>query len=225
MLISISKKCLIELVIRQLNSFFGFDKEKEWDDLTNSIEKSLEKIEYCFSFRRNKYYRKDNSLYFNPFQSDQYTIFLYYVSNILSYKCNNKQLADKVYYLNKALNNVDLYHEIQLPDIFGAGHPLGCVIGRAKYADFFYFSQHCTVGNNRDIYPEIGRNVTMFLGASIIGKSQIGNNCMISANTYIKDQDVPDNSLVFGSSPNLIIKHKDESYFWKNNMFNSEPMP
>ena len=55
MLISISKKCLIELVIRQIDSFFGFDKDKEWDDLTNSIEKSLKKIEYCFSFRKNKY--------------------------------------------------------------------------------------------------------------------------------------------------------------------------
>ncbi len=219
MITAISNKELIELVIRQLNSLFGFDKNEEQQALEYGISEAVKKMEYCFAYRKNKYYQRDGQIYFNPFQTDQYTIFLYYASNIISYKTDNRRLADKLYFLNKALNNVDLYHEIRLPDIFGAGHPLGCVIGRAKFSDFFYFSQHCTVGNNKNIYPAFGKNVALLTGVTVIGKSTIGNNCLLSANTYIKDQDVPDNSLVFGSSPNLIIKQKDEDFFWENGFF------
>ncbi len=225
MIISISNERLIDLTTKQLDSLFIYDGKAEADWLAKGISEALKKIEYCFGFNKNKYYRKDNVVFFNPFHSGQYAIFLYFLSKIVSYDGNNKLLADKIYYLNKALNGVDLYHEVVLPDVFGLDHPLGSVIGRAKYSNFFFFAQNCTVGNNKGIYPSFGENVSLLAGATVIGNCHIGGNCIISANTYIKDQDVPDNSLVFGSSPNLIIKHKDESYFWKNNMFNSEPMP
>jgi len=93
---------------------------------------------------------------------------------------------------------------------------------QSKFSNFFYFSQHCTVGNNKNIYPSFGENVSLLTGSTIIGKTVIGNNCLISANTYIKDQTIPDNSLVFGSSPNLIIKHKDDDYFKSNSYFDEK---
>ena len=218
MLISISNEKLMEFLTRQLNSFFGVD-DVEIKELDECVPKALKKIEYCFSFIKNKYYWKNNVVSFSPFQTDQYAIFLYYLSNILSVERNNKLLADKVYYLNKALHSIDLYHEINLPPVFTMGHPLGCVIGRAKFSNFFYFSQNCSVGNNHNIYPTFDEHVILLAGATIIGKSHIGKNCLISANTYIKDQDVPANSLVFGSSPNLDIKRRDDAYFWENSKF------
>jgi serine O-acetyltransferase len=42
----------------------------------------------------------------------------------------------------------------------------------------------------------------------ILGNSKIGNNVILGAGACVKDQDIPDNSMVFGSSPNLIIKKK-----------------
>ena len=39
-----------------------------------------------------------------------------------------------------------------------------------------------------------------------MGNSHIGDNCIIGAGTLVKDEDVPENSIVFGKSPNLIIK-------------------
>lgn len=48
----------------------------------------------------------------------------------------------------------------------------------------------------------------MCSNSKILGKSKIGDNVIVSANTYIKDEDIPDNSLVFGQSPNLVIKKK-----------------
>lgn len=46
----------------------------------------------------------------------------------------------------------------------------------------------------------------MCANSSIIGKCVIGNNVTIAANSGVKDENIPDNSLVFGHSPNLIIK-------------------
>jgi len=119
--------------------------------------------------------------------------------------------------LNKVMNSVDIYYEVELPDIFDLDHPMGSVMGRARYSNYFYFTQHCTIGNNKGIYPVIGENVIMYAGASIIGDSQIGDNCSISARTFIKDQEVPDNSIAFGISPNLKIVTKDELYFRRDN--------
>lgn len=100
-----------------------------------------------------------------------------------------------------------------MPAVFYLDHPVGSVLGRAAYGELFSFSQNCTVGNNKGIYPTIGRNVRMMSGAKILGNCHIGDNVMFSANAYIKDVDIPSCSLVFGSDRNLVIKRKEPSYF------------
>ena len=52
----------------------------------------------------------------------------------------------------------------------------------------------------------------MYSDSKVIGQSKIGNSVIISANTYIKDENIPDNSIVFGSSPNLTIKRRSNEY-------------
>ena len=44
----------------------------------------------------------------------------------------------------------------------------------------------------------------------------IGANVMVGANTILKDEVVPSNVIVFGESPNLIIKKKKnlEPFYW-----------
>ena len=79
-------------------------------------------------------------------------------------------------------------------------------MGRAKYGDYFSFTQGCTVGHFNEIYPVIGENVTMLTGSKILGNSHIGDNCIISDGTVIRDQNIPNNSIVTGKSPNLVIK-------------------
>lgn len=116
------------------------------------------------------------------------------------------RLADKVYYLNKMLNGCDLYHQVELPKFFRLDHPVGSVMGRAVYGEGFMFAQNCTVGNNKGIYPIIGENVRMCAYSSILGNCKIGNNVILGAHAAVKDTDIPDNSIVFGQSPNLILK-------------------
>lgn len=193
------------LVKKQLNNLF-FLEEYEEVILDKPIETASEKSINNFSHQNNKYFWSEDKVVFNPYHSGQYAIFLYYLSNILMDV--DRSLADRVYYLNKMLNGVDLYYEINLPDVFFLEHPVGSVMGRAKYSNYFSFSQNCTVGNNKGDYPFFEENVTLLSGAKVIGKCTIGENSIISANCYVKDTDVPKNSLVFGSSPNLIIKNR-----------------
>jgi serine O-acetyltransferase len=218
MIISISRDKLFDLLTSQLDNLFRLKGKSDVEIMDNILDDVLAKTERCFSYNKNKYYHKDGQTYFHPFHSGQYSIFLYFLARSLFLK-NQELLADKVYCLNKTLNGVDIYHEVELPDIFGLDHPVGTVIGRAKFSDYFYFTQNCTIGNNHGIYPSLGRNVTLLAAAMVIGNCKIGDNCVISAKTFIKDQDIPPNSLVFGSSPDLVIKNKEESYFVQNSFF------
>lgn len=213
MKLEILRNELDALLVKQIGNLFLITKDEEII-LTNAITTALERADYCFSHYNSKYYRKDGETYFNPFHSGQYAIFLYYVSRELFLTFPNyRTLADRVYYLNKMLNCVDLFYEVSLSTIFNADHPVGSVMGRASYSDFFTFAQNCSVGNNKGFYPIIGKNVLMAAGATLLGKCTIGENVIISAHTYIKDTDIPPCSVVFGSYPNLTIKQKDVLYF------------
>ena len=114
------------------------------------------------------------------------------------------------------MNGIDIFYHVVLPDFFTLNHQVGTVLGRATYSDGFSFIQNCTVGENFGKWPTIGQNVCMCAGSSIIGNSIIGDNVMVGANTIIKDEVVPSNVIVFGESPNLIIKKKKnlEPFYW-----------
>jgi len=140
-------------------------------------------------------------------------IFLYYLSHDIYIHRESTVLCDKIYYLNKILNCVDLFYAINLPDAFGAEHPLGSVMGRATYGNGFFFYQGCTVGGTKAkdgtiYYPQLGKDVKMYANSSILGRCKVGNNVQIGAGALVKNEDIPDNSIVFGQSPNLIIKFR-----------------
>ena len=196
---------LISLLLRRMENFFLLSTEEK-----KSIKEIhpivLDKLKVCFQGIDNKYFWKNGILYFSPDHSGQYLIYLYFYSHIFSNMGGGNKLKDKFYYLNKILHAVDIYAEVILPPVFFFEHPLASVFGRAEYGNNFFAMQGCTVGGNKGKYPIIGENVKMFSNSKIVGNSKIGNNVWLSANSYIKDENVPDNSIVFGSSPNLIIK-------------------
>ena len=208
MLFEISKEDIIKGLISQLTSFFSVSEDEA--KVVNSLSETVfKRCEINFSKNKNKYYSKSGEAYFNPYHSGQYTVFLYYFSNtVFKNESDQIQLADKIYYLNRIMNACDLFYEVELPEIFMLDHPLGSVMGRAKFGEYLAFSQNCTVGNNNNNFPIIGNHVTMTANSMILGNSKIGNNVILGAGACVKDQDVPDNSIVFGSSPNLIIKNR-----------------
>lgn len=122
------------------------------------------------------------------------------------------------------MHSVEWYWNIELPQHFIVEHPIGSVLGKGIYGDYFSIYQGVTVGErlsrDRVSWPKIGHHVTMFANSSIIGTCNIGNWVIVSANTHILNQDVPDYSIVYGVSPNLIIKTYDKEeikeYFVKS---------
>jgi serine O-acetyltransferase len=202
---------LDELINRQLSSMFG-----PCEDLRRYLDIALQRSETCFSVNQNKYYHDESgNTCFSPYHSGQYSIFLYYLANSIFQIDNNKKLATKVYYLNKILNAVDWYFEVALPEIWGVEHPLSSILGRAVYGNGFYIYQGCTVGGNKGKYPVIGKNVILYSNVTILGDARIGDNVVFSTGTTVKDEIIPGNCLVFGQSPNLIVKQKDCGYMDK----------
>ena len=191
------------LVVKQLDSNFGLD-DNDISQLKQGVLLALESCEYCFSRINLKYYKdKKGRPIFNTYHSGQYTIFLYYLSREMYKKslCSNV-LLEKIFYLNKMLNSVDLYYEVDLPKVFHACNHQGSVIGRDKIGKNFSFNQNCTVGGNKDVYPILSENVIMMAGSTIVGKCFIGSYTLIGSNSFIKDIDIPDNSMVVGMYPN-----------------------
>lgn len=214
----INKIMLSNLVSTQLQNIFGISA-----NIDNYQDDVLKRLERCFRECGNKYYFSNDNSKFSPFHSVQYSIYLYYLANTIYRIKGENELSEQIYYLNKVMNSVDWYYQISLPDIFNAEHPLSSVMGRATYSNRFFFYQGCTVGGNKGEYPTMGENVIMYANSTIIGKSVIGDNVIISTGSIVKDDYIPENSIVFGQSPNLTIKIKDESgikkltkHFWRD---------
>lgn len=97
----------------------------------------------------------------------------------------------------------------------GGEHPLGSVIGRAKLGDYLFVYQGTTIGGNlkngKLYYPVIGKYVLMYSNSKILGNSHVGNNVILAADACVLNDDVPENCIVFGKSPNLVIKRKDKN--------------
>ena len=149
---------------------------------------------------RNKYYA--DAALVSPLHSCQYAMFLHFLSRALG----RPQAKDMVYNLLKMVSGADLYHQIELPETFFFDHPVGSVLGRAAYGDHFVFAQGVTVGNNNGVYPEFGECVALMGGAKVLGRCRVGRNVIVAANAYVKDRDIPDDSIVFGQDRGLVVR-------------------
>lgn len=207
-------KTVRDMLLNQISSNY-FKSIEDEALISKHLPKALERFENCISDCNNKYYSKENDEgirepYFDPLHTCQWTLFLYFMANtIYKYENEKKEAArvvcDKIYGQAKMMSGCDIYFEVEMPEKFYFDYPLGIHIGRAKYGDAFSFVQGCTVDDKDGKYPVIGENVTMLAGSKIIGSSHIGNNCIISEGTIIVDEDIKDNSVVYGKSPNLTI--------------------
>jgi len=214
--IFIRKKQILVQLRKQLDSLFLLSDE-QMKVLEKHFDNVLMRCENCFKQTPNKYYLQNGEAFFNPYISTQYTIFLYYFANtIYKSELEQSELCDKLYYLNKSLNALDILYAVDLPDFFMCEHPVGSVMGRALYGNDFLFYQNCVVGgfhlkDGSIVYPRIGENVKLFANSMILGDCEIVDNVNIGAGAIVKNQNILSNSNVFGESPNLIIKPKERA--------------
>lgn len=190
-----------------METFFPDGEAYPRCDVLHFVDVALKRVSDCFRPIGFAYYRDGNSPRFDHLNTDHYATFLYLFSNAAHRESAGAQIATRAYYLNKILHGLDVYPAVQLPTVFLFVHPVGTVIGRATFGNFFAIYQNCTVGGDLDSNcPTFGERVAMFAGSRVIGKSRVGSDCMISADTVVVGGDIPDGTTTFGRSPEVRSK-------------------
>lgn len=162
----------------------------------------------------NSYYSCDSGGYLRIDFLDHYVILCYRFAKAL-YKNNMGNLADAVYYSSRVRCSIDLYYPTEIGECFIPVHALGTIVdSHAKYGTYFQIYNECHIGpysyigkEPKDcIHPVFGDFVTMLGHSRVFGNTTVGNNVIISAGTVIINENIPDNCIVSGSSPNLMFQ-------------------
>jgi serine O-acetyltransferase len=213
---SLDAKGLAAYAAAQVNGMFPDPDVVTADDLTPAVEGALPRLEHCFSYVANKYFFDGDQAVFSHLHGDQYAMWLYLLSNELFRQGGPASTCSKLFLLNKALHGVDAFHEVELPSVFLLVHPLGTVLGRGNYSDFFVAYQRCGVGSNNDVYPTFGKHVTLRPGSAVLGACTIGDHCQIATESLVLDRDLPDHTLYIGGPKTATLKRQDKPYpLWR----------
>ena len=144
---------------------------------------------------------------FNYLHSSQYCQYLYYLANTIWRNERDAQACTRLFLLNKALNGIDLFYEIEMPDVFFIGHSVGIVLAKATYGNYLVLYQNSTVGKNHGAAPVIGDGVVMYPNSAIIGRSHVGAGSVIAQGVGVINRNTPGDCLVFaGQGGDLVCK-------------------
>lgn len=182
------------LVARQLDNFIPDGLAVNFVLIRQHLPQALERLRVCINSVR---IWSENE--FNYLHSSQYCILLYFLANTIWKETTNTEVPTKLFILNKALNGIDLFYEIEMPSRFFIGHSVGVVLAKASYSDFLVLYQNSTVGKNHGVAPVIESGVIMYPNTAIIGRCHIRSGTVISQGVGIINQDTPGNCLVFDS--------------------------
>lgn len=201
MQLSLNLEQLESYCLKLLNFHFPDNYNPRYD-LRPILERTLERVEYCFSHIHLKYYYQVNEVKFDHMNSDHFASFLYFFSNTVWQYTKDEELPSRIFYLNKIMHGIDLFYSVKMPDIFLLVHPIGTILGNASYSDYLVVYQNVTVGaDEAGIYPTFGKGTVLYSKSSIIGECLVGNDVVLGANTFLLNTNVSDRTLVVGQYP------------------------
>lgn len=199
---SINNEDLTSLVAKQCNNFFPDGNDVLNAVIKDAISTTIDRLQLCFSHISAPYFNNNDQPFFNHLHGDHYSMFLYLLSNTLYKKFNVEAVATKVFLLNKALFGIDAFYAIDLPEIFMFVHPLGTVLGKAKYSNYLVVYQGVTVGATTQLkYPGFQGATILYSNSSIIGDCVVGNNFILGSKASIINYSVENNKTVVGNYP------------------------
>ena len=214
MILSLEKNELKKYLMHQTDNVFpDGSTRKEFSDgkFELAFEEALQRAEKCFSHIKVRNYQKDGNPCLSHLHLDQYTTFLYYISNSLWKMSASKTLCDKLGLLSRSLSSCWISYKCALPDIFLLTHPVGTVIGNSnvQYSDFLVIMQNVTINGASGSSLKIGKGVFFGAGCKIIQGGGIGSRCSVGANTLLRNPNVPDDSIVYRdvNTGEVVIRH------------------
>jgi serine O-acetyltransferase len=149
---------------------------------------------------------------FDHYNSLQYASWLYLLGNEQHRRGGAGPLAARLFCLNRALNALDLFYAVALPEVFFISHGLGAVLGNASYGERLVLFQNVTVGRVGEDRPRVGSNVVLYPGAMVTGKAVIGNNCVVAAGTVLHGVEQPDNTVALQRGGKLEFRALGKDY-------------
>jgi serine O-acetyltransferase len=201
-LVNITRAELVEYTVSQIAHFFPDGRDDVRAPIDKHCDEAIGRLNRCINAVRMW---KENE--FNYLHSSQYCIYLYYLSNTIWRATRNEAACTKIFLLNKALNAIDCFYEIEMPDIFFIGHSPGIVMAKATYANYLVLYQNSTVGKNHGVAPVLEEGVVMYPNTAIIGRCHVRKNTIVSQGTGIINQDTPGHCMVFpGENGKLAFK-------------------
>ncbi len=108
----------------------------------NCLDLTLQRLEYCFSHIKRKYYMSHGEVQFDHLNGDHMATLLYLYSNTVWREYGDVGLCTRLFYLNRLMHSVDIFYSVELPNIFLLVHPIGSVFGHAKYCDYLEGVMH-----------------------------------------------------------------------------------
>ncbi len=199
-LIGFSRDELVNYLSRQLNNFFPDGKEVR-GLIDADLDDALDRMETCVNAARMW-----KPSCFDPFHSEQNTIFLYYLSNTIWRKRQERPVCTKLFYLNKTLNSFSCFYDTKLPDIFFVGHSPGIVLARAEYANYLVLYQNSTVGKNHGAGPVMEEGVVMYPNSAIIGDCHVKSRTYLGQGQSLIDTSTPGNCYAFNQGAKMAFK-------------------
>lgn len=213
---SLDPAALAAYAARQCDAMFPDGDPVSVDELMPAVRGALPRLEHCFTRIDNKYFFDGDQAVFSHLHGDQYAMWLYFLANELHRQGGSTAVCSKLFLLNKALHGIDAFYEVALPDIFLLVHPLGTVLGRGNYSDYFVAYQRCGVGSNHDVYPTFGKHVTLRPGSAVLGTCNIGDHCQIATESLVLDRDLPANTLYIGNPKTATLRRQDAIFpLWR----------
>lgn len=200
---TLNSKDLSVYVNQQLKNLYPDSDTDCYQRLSTVMGTVLNRLELCFSKIKVRYFKNvSGDPFFNHLNGDHYSMFLYILSNQIFEELGDENLAAKCFLLNKTMFGLDAFYKIKLPEHFLFVHPVGTVLGNAKYGDYLVVYQNVTVGSKTGgVYPCFtGQNI-LYSGTTVIGSSTLGLNSAMGANSFLMDREIPDHHIVVGSHP------------------------
>lgn len=187
--------------VERLDAHYLPDGARPSHPLSAMVPHALERIEHSFSRIHRKYYRDGDDVLFDHLNGDHMASFLYFLGHTIWTRTGDPALPTRLSYLNKIMHGLDLFYSVEMPDIFLLVHPVGTVLGKARYGNYLVVYQGCTVGADTDVYPSFGEGAILYSRSSVIGDTAVGNNVVFAANAMVVDTPVPADTVVVGQYP------------------------
>lgn len=170
--------------------------------LSRHIDEALFRLERCINAVKTWAPGK-----FNHLHSSQYCTYLYFLSNtIWRREPESENVCTRLFLLNKALNAIDLFYEIEMPEVFFIGHSVGIVLAKATYGNYLVLYQNSTVGKNHGVAPVLGDGVILYPNSAIIGRCRIGDRTIVSQGTSVINCDTPGACIIFRRASSIFAK-------------------